>query len=189
MIELRGEHVVLRTLERAHCRELWEAYEPTEPLPTEPLNPGLSIEGADKWFDEIQAKQGKEQVYLGIYHEGRLVGDIQLANIDWRHRTASLGLGITRQADRGHGLGTDAARALLSYAFHHLDLYRIYAATASYNVAMQRVLEACGFLQEGCEREAIYASGQRWDRLYYGLLRPEFEEVEPAPCIEQPADP
>ena len=119
MIELRGEHVVLRTMERAHCRELWEAYEPTTPLPTEPLNPGLSVEGADRWFEEIQAKQGKEQVYLGVFAlNDRLVGDIQLANIDWRHRTASIGLGIARQADRGCGMGTDAAQTLLRYAFH-----------------------------------------------------------------------
>ena len=124
----------------------------------------------------MQAKQGQEHVYLGIFHEDRLVGDIQIANIDWRHRTASLGLGIARQADRGRGLGTDAARALLRYAFQHLDLYRIYAVTAAYNIAMQRVLEACGFSQEGRERKAVYANGKRWDRLCYGLLRPEFEE-------------
>ena len=176
MIELHGEHAVLRTMERAHCRELWEAYDPTEPLPTEPLHPGLSIEGADKWFEEIQAKQGKEHVYLGIFCEGRLVGDIQIASIGWRHRTASLGLGIARQADRGRGLGTDVARTLLRYAFDHLDLYRVYAATTAYNLAMQRVLERCGFLQEGREREAIYAGGKRWDRLCYGLLRHEFQE-------------
>jgi RimJ/RimL family protein N-acetyltransferase len=177
MIELRGEHVVLRTMERTHCRELWEAYEPTAPLPTEPLNPGLSVEGADKWFEEIQAKQGKEQVYLGVFAlNDRLVGDIQLANIDWRHRTASIGLGIARQADRGCGMGTDAAQTLLRYAFQHLDLYRVYAVTAVYNAGAQRVLERCGFVQEGCEREAVYVGGKRWDRLCYGLLRPEFEE-------------
>jgi RimJ/RimL family protein N-acetyltransferase len=189
MIELCGDHVALRTLERAHCRELWKAYEPTDPLPTEALRPGLSIEGADKWFEEMQAQQGKEQVYLGIFAEGRLVGDIQIAHIEWRHRTASLGLGIARQADRGRGLGTDAARALLCYAFQHLDLYRIDAQTADYNTGMQHVLEKCGFRLEGRQREAIYVRGKRWDRLCYGLLRPEFSAEEPASGIERPADP
>jgi RimJ/RimL family protein N-acetyltransferase len=179
MIELRGEQVTLRTMERAHCRELWEAYEPTAPLPTEPLNPGLSVEGADRWFEEIQAKQGKDQVYLSVFAlNDRLVGDIQLANIDWRHRTASIGLGIARQADRGRGMGTDAVRTLVRYAFQHLDLYRVYAATAAYNAGAQRVLEKCGFVQEGREREAVYVGGKRWDRLQYSLLRPEFEERE-----------
>lgn len=67
MIELRGERVLLRTLERAHCRILWEQDEPESPLPSEPLRPGLSVEGADRWFDDMQAKQGKEHVYLGIF--------------------------------------------------------------------------------------------------------------------------
>ncbi len=178
MIELRGEKVVLRTLERVHCRELWEAYEPVTPLPTEPLNPGLSAESADKWFEEMQAAQGKSHVYLGMFtHEGRLLGDIQLANIDWRHRTASLGVGIVRAADRGRGYGLDATLTLLRYGFEHLDLYRVSAATAACNAAMQCVLEKCGFMLEGREREAIYAGGSRWDRLLYGLLRNDFQAM------------
>lgn len=172
MIELRGEKVVLRTLEREHCRELWKKYEPVEPLSTEPLNPGLSIEGADKWFEDIQAKQGREQVYLGIFApSGEVIGDVQLANIDWRQRTASLGIGMARQEDRGKGCGTDAARTLLRYGFEHLNLYRISSSTAEYNRAAQRLLEKCGFVQEGCERQAIFCGGRRWDRLIYGLLR------------------
>lgn len=176
MIELRGEKVVLRTLERDHCRELWDAYEPSTPLPTEPLNPGLSAEGADKWFDEMQAKQGKEHIYLGIFtYEGRPVGGIQLANLDWRYRTATLGVGLERAADRGQGYGMDAMLTLLRYGFQHLDLYRVSATTAECNIAMQKILEKCGFVQEGRERKAIYCNGQRWDRLIYGLLRDEFK--------------
>jgi RimJ/RimL family protein N-acetyltransferase len=177
MIELRGEKVVLRTLEREHCRELWEAYEPAEPLPTEPLNPGLSAEGADEWFEDMQAKQGKEQVYLGVFTlGGRLVGDIQLSNINWRHRTACVGLSIARKSDRGHGYGMDATVTLVRYAFHHLDLHRVSASIVSHNAAAQRVLERCGFVREGQEREAIYCGGRRYDRLRYGLLRSRFED-------------
>jgi RimJ/RimL family protein N-acetyltransferase len=177
MIELRGDKVALKTLEREHCRALWEGYEPAEPLPTEPLNPGLSIEGADRWFEEMQAQQGKTQLYLGVFTpDGKLIGDIQLADIDWRHRTASIGLSIARRADRGQGYGTDATVTLLRYAFQHLDLHRVSAATASHNDAARRALERCGFLREGQEREAIYCGGRRWDRLRYGLLREEFHE-------------
>jgi RimJ/RimL family protein N-acetyltransferase len=178
MIELhaRGSKVILRTLEREHCRELWEQYEPVEPLPTEPIRPGLSIEGADKWFEEMQAKQGHEHVYLGIFtSEDKLVGDIQLSHLDWRNRTANLGCGIARQEDRGKGYGTDAARTLIRYGFGHLNLYRMSAATVENNVAAQRSLEKCGFVLEGRERRAIYRGGRRWDRLRYGLLRSEFK--------------
>ena len=175
MIELRGERVVLKTLEREHCRELWEAYEPEEPFATEPVRPGLSVEGADKWFDEMQEKQGREQVYLGIFcADGRLVGDVQLANIDWRHRTATVGAGIARRSDRRQGYGSDATRVMVVYAFEHLDLMRVSASTIEYNEGAQRVLLKCGFVEEGRERQAVFCQGRRWDRVRYGLLREEF---------------
>jgi RimJ/RimL family protein N-acetyltransferase len=177
MIELLGEKITLRTLEREHCRELWLAYEPESNLPTEPLYLGLSVEGADQWFEEIQSQQGKGRVHLGVFtQEGRLIGDIQLAEIDWRHRTANIGLGISRKADRGQGYGRDATITLLGYAFQHLDLHRVSAAVVSHNLAAQQILEKCGFIREGQERESIYCAGKRYDRLRYGLLRTDFEQ-------------
>jgi RimJ/RimL family protein N-acetyltransferase len=179
MIELRGEKVVLRTLERKDCRRLWEEYEPESPLPSEPLTPGLSAEGADKWFEEMQVKQGKEQVYLGIFTSGgELLGDIQLAHIDWRNRTATVGYGISRKQNRGKGYATDAVRVLARFAFEELDLYRLSVNTAAHNTAACRVLEKCGFVKEGCARLAVYCGGRRWDQLTYGLLRTELAAAQ-----------
>ena len=176
MTELGGKKIVLRTLEREDCRRLWKEDEPAEPLPAQATTPGQSVEGADKWFEEMQAKQGKEQVYLGIFDpEGGLLGDIQLANIDWRNRTATMGCGISRAEDRGKGFATDAVFAILRFAFEELDLYRVSANTAAYNVAARRVLEKCGFTQEGCARQALYTRGSRHNSLTYGMLRTEFD--------------
>lgn len=175
MIVLPGQTVVLRTLEREDCRELWKADEPTAPWPSQPLTPGLSVESADRWFDDMQSKQGKEHVYLGIFSpKGDLLGDVQVANIDWRSRTATLGYGIAKSGDRGKGYATDAVLTLVEFAFDELGLYRITAETAAYNAASCRVLEKCGFVPEGRCRQAIYCAGQRHDRLIYGLLGPEF---------------
>ena len=177
MIELRGKTVVLRTLEREHCRHLWKESEPLQPLPEQSLRPGLSVEGADKWFEEIQSKQGNEQFHLGIFSQkGDLFGDIQIANIDWRHRTATIGCGISKACHRGEGYGTDATLTILEFAFDGLDLYRISANTAEYNTAARHVLEKCGFVQEGCCRQAIYCGGERHNQIIYGLLRTEFNE-------------
>ena len=178
MIELQGERIVLRALEREHCRELWQRHEPVHPVATEPLNVGLSVERADQWFEEIQAKQGQEHVYLGIFdHEDRLLGDIQLADIDWRNRTASLGGGLSLEIHRGHGYGTDAAVAILRYGFQELGLYRVEAETAEYNLAARRVLEKVGFREEGRRRQKLYRAGRRWDSLVFGLLENEFTAV------------
>jgi RimJ/RimL family protein N-acetyltransferase len=180
MVELKGEEIVLRTLEREHCRQVWEWHELAEGIPTEPLNVGLSVEGADKWFEEMQAKQGKEHLYLGVFTpEGELLGDVQLANISWRDRTATLGGSISRLADRGAGHGTDAARTILRHGFRELGLHRVEAETAEFNTAARRAMEKLGFREEGRRRQALYRAGQHWDSVMYGLLREEFE-IPPA---------
>jgi RimJ/RimL family protein N-acetyltransferase len=136
------------------------------------------VEGAGEWFEQIQAKQGREHVHLGVFSmDGELLGDIQLSNIDWRARTATLGCGICRQAHRGAGNGTDAARAMLQYGFGELNLYRVEASTAEFNTPARRALEKLGFSEEGRRRRALYRGGRRWDSMIYGLLREEFGEA------------
>ena len=176
-IRLAGESIYLDTLEREHCRKLGEAYEPESPLPSQRLNLGISRESADKWFDDVQAKQGKQQLYLGIFRaDGDPIGDIQLADIDWINRTATLGAGLARREDRGKGYGTDAAVVLLRYAFRELGLYRVSASTAEYNAPGQRSLEKLGFVKEGVRRKAVLAGGKRWDSIIYGMLAEEFTD-------------
>ena len=64
---------------------------------------------------------------------------------------------------------------MLRYGFEHLDLYRVSATTTSNNAGAIRVLGKLGFVQEGTEREAVYWSNRRWDRLMFGILKTEFE--------------
>ncbi len=176
MIELSSKNIRLRALEREHCRQLWLEYEPEQPVATEPNNPGYSVEGAEQWFDDMQKAQGKTQVYLGIFlKDGTLAGDIQLANIDWRHRTASLGISITKREHRGCGYATEAVLVLVKYAFEELDLFRLAARTLEHNNAARKVLENTGFILEGCERQTVTIAGRRWDRLVFGLLRSDLD--------------
>ncbi len=53
----------------------------------------------------------------------------------------------------GHGYATEAAHALLQWAFETLDLDRVRAETDTRNVASARVLEKLGFVREGTLRE------------------------------------
>jgi len=177
MIELEGDITVLKTLEREHCKKLWREHEIDDDLPTQPFEPGKSIEKADEWFEDIQKKQGEEQYYLGIFtKEDELVGDIQVTNIDWKNRTAELGVGISKIEDRGKGYGSDASRTILKFGFEHLDLNRVSARTFEFNKPAIKLLEKNGFELEGREKEAAFISGDRYDRLIYGLLRSKFKE-------------
>jgi RimJ/RimL family protein N-acetyltransferase len=85
-------------------------------------------------------------------------------------RSASLGYCLT-EASWGRGYATEAARALLQWAFDTLDLNRVQSETDTRNVASARVLEKLGFVREGTLRENCIVNGDVSDSWVYGLLR------------------
>ncbi|MGP6171620.1 GNAT family N-acetyltransferase [Microbacterium sp. A196] len=85
-------------------------------------------------------------------------------------RSASLGYCLT-EAAWGHGYATEAAHALLEWAFETLDLNRVQSETDTRNSASARVLEKLGFIREGTLREDCIVNGDVSDSWVYGLLR------------------
>ena len=90
------------------------------------------------------------------------------------HRSASMGYCLD-DAAWGHGYATEAARALLQWAFETLDLNRVQAEADTRNVASARVLEKIGFVREGTLREDCVVNGEVSDSWVFGLLRREWQ--------------
>lgn len=86
------------------------------------------------------------------------------------YRSASLGFCFAAAA-WGQGYATEAADAILGWAFDTLDLHRVQAETDTRNLACARVLEKLGFLREGTLRENCIVNGEVSDSWVYGLLR------------------
>jgi ribosomal-protein-alanine N-acetyltransferase len=75
----------------------------------------------------------------------------------------------------GRGVGTEAARAVIDYAFARLGLAKVYARAAAGNTASVRGMETLGMRCEGRLREQrIDHAGNRVDELVYGLLQAEW---------------
>lgn len=177
MVKLFGERIFLSVLERSHCKTLFEEFEYDFETKTEQLNMGLSIEKSDEWFDDIQKKQGTIHLRLGIFlHNGEVIGDIALQDIDWKNRSADLGMGFAKLANRGKGYGKEAINLLLDHAFFNLGLERISANTLEHNLAAQKSLEQLGFVLEGRQRKAVYFAGKKYDKLNYALLAEEYRK-------------
>lgn len=94
---------------------------------------------------------------------------------DWNptFRSASLGFCFTK-ASWGRGYATEAAGALLGWAFATLDLNRVQSEADTRNMASARVLEKLGFLREGTLRQDCIVNGDVSDSWVYGLLRADW---------------
>ncbi|MFB7652992.1 MULTISPECIES: GNAT family N-acetyltransferase [unclassified Streptomyces] len=105
--------------------------------------------------------------------DGAFVGWCGLTEWDPDWRSASLGYCLD-EAMWGHGYATEAAHALLRWAFDTLDLNRVQAETDTRNVASARVLEKMGFMREGTLREQCVVNGEVSDTWVFGLIRREW---------------
>jgi RimJ/RimL family protein N-acetyltransferase len=96
--------------------------------------------------------------------------------VQWNpdHRSARMGYCLDEPA-WGQGFATEAAAALLHWAFDSLDLNRVQAETDTRNTASSRVLEKLGFVREGTLREDCIVNGEVSDSWVYGLLRRDWQ--------------
>ena len=107
--------------------------------------------------------------------DDQFIGWCVLMNWDAKYRSALLGYCLDERA-WGQGFATEAATALLQWAFNTLDLNRVQSEVDTRNVASGRVLEKLGFLHEGTLRENCIVEGEVSDSWVYGLLRREWEQ-------------
>ena len=75
------------------------------------------------------------------------------------------------------GIGTQAKKLICNFGFEQLGLNKLYFITNEDNFASIRVNEKCGFKLEGRLRQEYVRGDKRLDRLYFGLLREEWEKL------------
>lgn len=104
---------------------------------------------------------------------GTLVGFVKTGLISPQDKVGMLGYALG-SSFAGKGYATEAAQALIPFAFLALGYARLSASCDATNPASSRVLEKLGFHYEGCVRSARLIDGERVDSLTYGLLADEF---------------
>ena len=94
------------------------------------------------------------------------------------YRSARIGYCLD-DAAWGNGFATEAAGAVLQWAFDTLDLNRVQSEADTRNTASARVLEKLGFIREGTLREDCIVAGEISDSWVYGLLRRQWKRSQP----------
>ena len=112
---------------------------------------------------------------------GRVIGGVSF-HMNWRRDDAVLG-GLINRREAGHGYMTEALRAVMGLAFEDLGLHRLHAICAVDNAPMLRVLEKCGFRNEGRMvkrgRSRPEEAEPYFDQFGFAMLREEYEKRKP----------
>ncbi len=116
--------------------------------------------------------RGEQAAFAITQSEAGLVGAIGL-RIEAAHQRAELGYWIgVPYWNRGYA--TEAAGAVLEFAFGELGLHRVHASYLTANPASGRVMEKVGMKREGLRRDHILKWDEYHDLTICGLLREDF---------------
>ena len=110
--------------------------------------------------------------------DGTACGSISLDGVRyrlaaWRVDRAEFGYWLATP-HWNRGLMTEAAAAVLAYAFDRMRLHKITVGCLDGNDASRRVIEKLGFRPIGRARDDVFRSGRWWDHLRYELTRGEW---------------
>lgn len=119
---------------------------------------GISTpQSEEKWVEDnivAGAKREPQAVEFTVYDgtDFAPVGTAGLFNINHAHGTAEFAIAIGER--RGRGLGTEATRLMLDFAFHVLQLRNVLLEVLAWNVAGLKAYERAGFRRVGVRRGA-----------------------------------
>jgi RimJ/RimL family protein N-acetyltransferase len=172
---LRGERVELRTVEREHAEFLRDLVNDPEVWQYLDNRPPLNGVAEEEWIEEQAASEDSVDLLISV--DGEPAGTIGFRPATPVDGSVEVGL-MLAPAFWGEGHGTDAARALTTYAFEERRAHRVMAKAITENVGSCRIWETLGFREEGVFREAAFHGGEYLDLAQYAVLADEWDHYD-----------
>lgn len=179
-VHIQTQRMILREFTRDDAEPLYtlntsDAHQIYESDPIESLDDFRKVVD---WIIEQRTVEPRKFHYVVAClqdAEHTVIGSIHVTVHSYRHRQAEIGYTFS-EAIWGQGYATEAARAMLEFAFIDLDMWRVYAGDIVHdNIASVRVAEKLGMRQEAHMRDAMYFKHRWWDTVTYAIRRPEWE--------------
>ena len=141
-------------------------------MPNSDLAPQERAARAFKFFDDAWSRNGYGAWMITNKRNGQLLGDCYLESEE-ESGSGYVEIGYDVGRDYwGRGIATEAAHAVLRFAFENTPVERIVGVAVKDNVGSQRVLEHIGFT---FEKEALLYD---LDVVVYAISRDQFHPYE-----------
>ena len=182
MAQIFGERIRLRAAEQEETKLFITWVNDPEVNENLTLIYPLSQFEEDRWYEKMMSlPQAEHPFVIDIKDESqpggyRPIGTCQFHNLDWRCRSAEVGIMIGEKAFWNQGYGTETMKLLLKHGFEALNLHRIWLRVYAKNARGIRAYEKAGYKYEGKFREAHYQHGQYYDTHFMSVLRHEWNE-------------
>lgn len=170
---IRGEQVYLRpiTVEDTDMAVRWRNKETVVKnfIHREPV----TRENHINWLENKVFRGLVHQFIICRNEDDMPLGSIYLQNFEEEHKKAEWGIYIGEEAAYGKGIGTEAAKLVLNYAFEELGMHKVMSRVLAANKASLRMNEKAGYHREAYLQDELLLEGKYEDLVLFGAINPK----------------
>ena len=179
--KIETERLILRKFKISDDEAMlkyWIADEKIQSLYSEPVYTTKSEvdELLEKYINSYQ-KNDYYRCAIIEKNSGECIGQIAYFLVDSKNNFAEIEYCIGSDF-QCKGYATEATKAVIQYGFDKINLHKVQICTKTINKPSKRVIEKCGFTYEGTLRDYFYMDGEYVGRLYFSMLKSEFESKQ-----------
>jgi len=155
---LAGELVLLRPVEAADAAAMFAVDPETYRLTGSHSAAGLTLDSWRNWYATRAGHDDRLDLSIIERVSGEWAGEVVLNELDVPNESCAFRIALQGPQFYGRGLGSEATRLIIDYAFNVVGVHRIELEVYDFNPRARHVYEKVGFVHEGTKRDAL-----RWD--------------------------
>lgn len=134
-------------------------------------------ESHERWMNQ-KVNTGKvKQFIIHVKKEEKPIGSVYLRDIDYNNAKAEYGIFIGEKEYLGKGIGTEAAKLILEYAFQSLNLHKVMLRVLAQNKRAIASYMKAGFKEEGCFKDDIKIENTYYDVIFMAAIN-KYENID-----------
>jgi RimJ/RimL family protein N-acetyltransferase len=174
-----GQRIRLRAVEHSDLTRFVEWLNDPEVTAGLTLYLPLSMGDEEQWYQGMRQRPPAEHplvIEIKVADGWKMIGNLGFIGVDWRVRSAEVGIFIGEKTLWNQGYGSEAMKLILRHGFQTLNLNRIFLRVFANNPRAIRSYEKVGYVLEGCQRQGEYQNGEYVDVLLMSVLRAEWKD-------------
>lgn len=171
---MRGDNIYLRILEEEDIPMTTKWINDPEISEIMGYLPVKSFYSQLQWFKNSVQREDRHIFAIVENKTDEHIGNVGLGNIDFINRHCMFNIFIVKNSNRSKGIGTEATKLALSFAFNKLNMNKVYLRTSERFIEANKMYQKLGFVKEGTMREHYFTNGHYEDKLMYSILKREY---------------
>lgn len=178
---LKGERVRLGPIKKNYIDSFLKWFNDPEIIQYLVMYRPMTRMEEEDWLEKLKDREDTIHLAITLPNEDgseKLIGNCGIHRIDWKNRSAEIGITIGEKEYQNKGYGTEAIELLLEYGFNTVNLNRIELQVYDYNVRAIKTYKKIGFIEEGRRRKFMFSKGAYHDAIIMSILAEEWKKKE-----------